>query len=142
MAVLSAIYGIRPWEIEQLTQWQLEALLNQYEWVTYIYDRPERDYHFSKLESDKLLDDTPADPVEAEKSLKARKIFYHGFYPSLPEFQTGGRLTRRAKDDLKEALKMEVLPNWVLRWLPTEDVKEVSDALRSEAKTKVLDNPR
>lgn len=59
-ALLTAFYGIKPWEIPDLTEEQIEMLMHELGFVRLLRDLPQLKYSFSKMsveDCQKLIDD-------------------------------------------------------------------------------------
>ena len=69
ISLLSALYHIRPWEVERLTDAQIEMLMENSGYIRHIRDLPMLQYQFSKLD-DKAVSELVED-FEAQERDKA-----------------------------------------------------------------------
>ncbi|EYB67417.1 hypothetical protein DEIPH_ctg041orf0013 [Deinococcus phoenicis] len=82
--------------------------------MLYLRDRAMRDYHFMKVDKKALAEadlSSNPDPVD----VKARERFLSVY--DLPEYRSK-KITKRAAQDLKRALKKRRVPAWVLAVAP------------------------
>lgn len=137
LALLAWLYGVRPWEAEELTPAQLGALLGEAEWILMQRERAARDYQFLKSDHDFLANPTPVPHADAEKLKRARQNFLRGIY-NLPELHTS-RYTDATVDDLQYALSGSRVPGWALNLV---DLGELQGASYSQAAADDLEAAR
>jgi len=74
VAVLAALYGIKPWEVEKLSDEQIAMLMEESGYIRHLRDLPMLAYHFMKMGEEghkALVEDYEAQMLERKKAEKA-----------------------------------------------------------------------
>jgi len=74
IAVLAALYGIKPWEVELLSDEQIGMLMKESGYIRHIRDLPMLSYHFGKMGEEghkALVEDYEKQALERKKAEKA-----------------------------------------------------------------------
>lgn len=121
LALLCHLYAIKPWEIDQLTERQLDALIGESRWILYMRDRPMRDYMFMKLDKEQLADDSVKDVDSVTKKAQRRFLAMY----NLPEFEVS-RMTRLAAADINSAIRKKDIPHWVLNLIDLQEIEDLT----------------
>lgn len=128
---MAHLYGVKPWEVGQLRSSELQALLNEANWILYLRDRATLRYHWFKtpqenrqlLASVSILSDdgtqTDANEPPDETTKRALEAFYAPY--DLPEFKRP-RPSERALRELQDAIQAGELPAWAFLLVTKEEL--------------------
>jgi len=78
IAVLAALYGIKPWEVELLSDEQIGMLMKESGYIRHIRDLPMLSYHFGKMGEEghkALVEDYEAQMLERQKAEQAGRPY-------------------------------------------------------------------